>query len=320
VVGAGIIGSSIAWRLSQAGVQVRLLDAGKVGGEASWASAGMLAPGGELKQRSWWTDLAMESLGLFPAFVEELSAETGISIDYSACGAYEFPAPGEDWAAAMERAKRQQEFGIDCRIEEGRLHYPSDAIVNPRDIMMALHCACLRRDVEVVEHSDAVRFEAGDSPLVIAAGAWSSGLTVFNGGEPVVLPESFPVKGHLLGYDLTPGSLTTILRAGHIYILQRSNGFTVAGSNEEVVGFDRRVDAAVREELQTRAQQLWPELEGRTPSQTWIGFRPGSRSGEPVIGRQAGTNIWLAYGHYRNGILMAPATATRIAGDILQVF
>jgi glycine oxidase len=261
----------------------------------------------------------MESLRLFPAFVEELSAETGISIDYSGCGAYEFPAPGEEWAAAVERAKRQQEFGVDCRIEEGRLHYPSDAIVNPRDIMMALHCACLRRGVEVVEHSDAVRFEAGGAPLVIAAGAWSSGLTVLSGGEPIVLPESFPVKGHLLGYDLAPGSLPTILRSGHIYILQRWNGFTVAGSNEETVGFDRHVDGAVREELQAQAQQLWPELKGRTPSQTWIGFRPGSRSGEPVIRRQAGTNVWLAYGHYRNGILMAPATAKRIAGDILQV-
>ena len=84
-------------RLRQNGFQVTLFESGKVGAEASWAGAGMLAPGGELEQRTWWTDLALESLKLYPAFVRELEAESGVSIDYRACGALEFAHTEQEW-------------------------------------------------------------------------------------------------------------------------------------------------------------------------------------------------------------------------------
>src|SRR5438067_9303465 len=89
VVGAGIIGLSIAWRLAQRGLRVTVLDAGKAGGEASWAGAGMLAPGGEVAERTDWSDFALHSLGLYPGFIAELEQESDSRIDYQRTGAIE---------------------------------------------------------------------------------------------------------------------------------------------------------------------------------------------------------------------------------------
>src|SRR5271169_6332181 len=89
VAGAGIIGSSIAWRLAQGGLRVALLDAGRMGAEASSAGAGMLAPGGEIEAHSEWNDFALESLRLYPDFVAELQSETECPVDFQALGAVE---------------------------------------------------------------------------------------------------------------------------------------------------------------------------------------------------------------------------------------
>ena len=107
-----------------------------------------------------------------------------------------------------------------------------------------------------------------------------------------------------------------ILRRGHTYILQRSNGFTIAGSTTEVAGFDRTVRRDVCAEIHQRASQLWPYLADAAPTECWIGFRPATVTGDPALGRVPGANVWLAYGHYRNGILLAPVTARNIASDI----
>jgi glycine oxidase len=149
--------------------------------------------------------------------------------------------------------------------------------------------------------------------VVIAAGAWSGALQV----KGVQLPESVPVKGHLIGFDMRPGLLGPYVREGSAYVLQRADGFVIAGSSEERVGFDPSVDEQVCEALHRNAAKLLPALEGAHPSRKWIGFRPWTAGG-PHIGRVQGTNVWLAYGHYRNGILLTPVTADRIATSVLR--
>ena len=125
-----------------------------------------------------------------------------------------------------------------------------------------------------------------------------------------------PIKGHLIGFQMEPGALGPVRRRGETYVLQRSNGFLIAGSNEQDIGFDRTVDAAICEDIHRRAAQLFSLLEHATPVKRWIGFRPRSATGDPHIGRMDGTNVWLAYGHYRNGILLTPVTAQRITEQI----
>jgi glycine oxidase len=295
IVGAGLIGASIAWRLAQAGEQVRLLDAGVFGGETSSAGAGMLSPGGEFEKPSVWSDLGGASMALYPAFVEELRAETKLPIDFKICGC----------------RKTSEETGE-------TQFYPGDGFVDPTDVLRALRSACVARGVEVIENRCIPVAKTHDfDALVIAAGAWSNKIEITHQGCLLDLPHVKPIKGHLIGFDLEPGTLGPMLRHGHSYVLQRSNGFTIAGSTEEDVGFDRAIDAGICEEIHRGAARLWPALENARRSKCWIGFRPYSET--PHIGRVEGTNVWLAYGHFRNGILLAPLTAERVAGEITGV-
>src|SRR5436305_14939457 len=112
VIGAGIIGASITWKLALAGLRVTLLDAGQMGGEASWAGAGNLAPGGEVKGRDAWSDLALESLQMYPQYINDLESATGVSIDYRRCGAVELAFDAEEWEILRNRAAAQQHMGI----------------------------------------------------------------------------------------------------------------------------------------------------------------------------------------------------------------
>lgn len=306
----------------------------------------MLAPGGEVEKRDVWTDLALESMRLYPGYVAELESATGISIDYRSCGAYELAFDDVEWQALGRRAETQREMGILSQaltgsevrsrvpsLEKqiaGALFYPDDAMVDPRDVMRALRAACSSLGVEILEgwransvhaSGDAVEIIGATGPLraaaaVLAAGAWTSEIAV-SGISAVPIPAAYPIRGHLLGYQLAPGSLDPILRHGHTYLLQRSSGFTVAGTSSERVGFDRGIDPATVEDIIARTNELVPALRRLKPVASWIGFRPASDATGPEIRRVPGSNLWLAYGHYRNGILLAPLTAKLISGQIL---
>jgi glycine oxidase len=342
IVGAGIIGSSIAWRLAQAGLRVALLDAGRMGGEASWAAAGMLAPGGEIEEPSAWASFGVENLAAYPEFVAELEDLTGQSIDFQRLGALEIARTEADWGRLLARAERQAKLGIrsatmsaqEVREEvpllqsdiAGALFYAGDALVDPRGIMRALRIACRGCGVEIQEGVRATEIRTERERVevvtdqgsltagcaVLAAGAWSSQIAV-PGCE---LPRAFPVRGHLGGFALEGGSIGPILRHGHTYILQRGGGFTIAGTSSEDCGFDRSLDPSIISGIHERAMALVPSLNGRAFAESWLGFRPGIEGAGPVIGPVAGTTLWLAYGHYRNGILMAPLTAARVAAQI----
>lgn len=342
VVGAGIIGASIAWRLAQAGLRVTLFDAGAMGGEASGAGAGMLAPGGEMEKPDRRSALARESLALYPAFVAELEAESGLSIDYRACGAIEIARGEAEWQRLVTRAEAQRGAGIHSRPLEGAelreaaprlaaeysraLFYPGDSLVDPAHVMRSLRAALDARGVRIEEARPVqsieletaavrVRTAAGDigaGAAVLAAGAWSGDIRV----RPRQPDASVPVRGHLVSWRLPAGWLGSILRSGPTYILQRGNGLTIAGSSTERAGFNREIDPAIVDDIRLRAAGLVPALASVPAAGAWLGFRPGTEDLEPRIGRFEDTCLWLAYGHYRNGILLAPATARWIAAEI----
>ena len=349
VVGAGLIGSSIAWLLSKAGCRVVLIDAGSFGGEASAAGAGMLAPGGEYGEPSPAARFAIESLAMYPTFVRQLEKESGLSIDYRKCGAIELAYERERWRGLRKRADIQRRFGISAQwlcpsslsalapglnLEglRGALYYPDDALVAPGDLLRALRAVCEREGVKILENSPVESINAerdramvrvreqriSGRTLVLAAGAWSSQIPVSRSGVTTHIPESFPVKGHLVGYQLLPGSLRPILRNGHHYVVQRKSGFTIAGSSEEQCGFDRSVSPERISEIRKAAGSIYSPISMLEPTREWTGFRPGSERQGPALGRVSGTNVWLAYGHYRNGILLTPATAHLISRQILS--
>jgi glycine oxidase len=285
----------------------------------------MLAPGGELEEASPLTKMALRSLAQYPGFVAELQDASGISIDYQRCGAIDVALTMAEADTLERRSTRQSELGIHSEIATysgsvSARFYPSDHVVAPRDVTAALEATCLRAGVEIranesvtqLGQDGAVTTQLGQyhsDGIVIAAGAWSS--TLFPN-----LPLTMPVRGHLVSWDINRALLSTIVRHEGTYLLQRSKGTVIAGSSTEYVGFDRRIDERVVRDIHERASRLLPGLASLSPSARWNGFRPGVAGDMPVIGRIEGTLIWTAFGHYRNGILLAPETARVIANMV----
>lgn len=342
VAGSGIIGLSSAWRLAQSGWQVTVYDQADLSSEASWAGAGMLSPGGEVEADSPLAALAIESRQLYPEFIKEIKEASGAEIDYQECGSLELAYSSEELAALEGKGARQAALGIASkpvtanhiaqfwpRIQReglaGARFYPGDALVNPRELLASLRIACERAGVVFRPHCAVTGAElSGDfivvhnPPLlekfdliVIAAGAWSSSIEV--SGVPL-LPAVEPVRGHLIGYQQPEQTCSTILRHGETYLLQRANGLLVAGSSIENVGFDRELNPKIVGAIARKAGVLLPHLSETTHSEAWLGFRPASELLR--LGAWYSPHFYLAYGHYRNGILLAPLTAQRLASEI----
>lgn len=303
----------------------------------------MLAPGGEFEGPSALANLALESLVLYRDFVRELEHLSGLSVDYQECGALDLAYSDAEWQELQVKAERQVSLGIQSKplgVQQiatfwprvrsqdlaGALFYPADALVNPRDLIDALIVSCQRAGVEIREQTavsevvgagKAIEFttsrgsqETADS-LVVAAGAWSS-LIQLREGPP--LPEAEPVKGHLIGFHQPEQTCSTILRHGHTYLLQRANGLLVAGASVERVGWDQTIHGDIAAQLAQQAGFVLPHLVETTPTEVWVGFRPGSAALQ--LGPWHNPRLILAYGHYRNGILLAPVTARRVESQV----
>ncbi len=310
-----------------------------MGGEASTAGAGMLSLGGEFVHQTGWTERARESHRIYEDFCAELTAETGVSIDFRKCGALELAANESEWKELEQKATAQAALGIDsepasrdevCRQAPAldpasftaAFFYPGDWLLSPVEVMAALRRTCEQRGVHLRERTAVRRILPGSGEVILdnellsagtvilAAGAWSGGLTEG-------IPGSRPVKGQLIAYRLPSGSLPVMIRHGHTYALQRSTGFTISGGTMEHVGFDRRVAAETTGRLHQDIRRFLPSLLKDPPAQSWIGFRPLAEGDEPVVRPLEGTRLWLAYGHHRNGILLAPVTARIVAAGIL---
>ncbi len=308
IAGGGIIGMSAAWRLSQRGVAVTVFEKGSIGGEASWAGAGMLAPGGEVESPSLLAQLSIESRSLYAAFVRELEAATHLSVDYQECGALDLAYNEVEYQMLRSRAERQSTMGVkskeisleqvaafwprvSTRSLRGALFYPGDAIVNPRELITAIAPACRQRGVVVRENSpvlaasvlqNGIEVESSDGrqrfdALVIAAGAWSSSIVLHNS---VALPESNPVKGQLIGFHQPDQTCNTILRHGHTYLLQRANGLLIVGASVEHAGWDRTVEPAVTQDLSREAAICVAAPSGNESDGSMGGLSPGERASE----------------------------------------
>lgn len=355
-MGGGIIGLSTAWRLSQRGLRVAAVDSRIMAGEASMAAAGMLAPGGEAHGDAPWARHTVEARAIYPDFVSELKGASGLEIDFRECGAIDIASNDEVWAELTARRAAQEPLGIQVREigeTEGRelvpllrpgsfraLYYPDDAIVDPCQVNAALVETLKRAGVALLMHEPvsaidpdgggyAIRVDGASGSqnllragsVVLAAGAWSN---------EIALPErvasrlpaprrTMPVRGHLVERDGTPRALLPIARENHLYVFQRNRGTLLTGSNEERVGFDRTPNPAVVDEILGRTDRLLPGLFApRTENSAWVGFRPGIEGEGPELRRLPEERIWLAYGHYRNGILLAPHTAAFLAGEIAE--
>lgn len=302
----------------------------------------MLVPGSEFEEPGEELRLGMESLALYRPFVEELAQASGLPVDFSMPGTLEIGADEADLARLSRRADKQRAFGVPSSILPaselpqrfsgfsrplgGAVFYPEEGQVDPRSVIAALRAAYRGLPVQLREHQAVVELQFSGHGVVafcangdrlsaryavLAAGAWATQVKL-----PVSLPRAYPIKGHLLGYQAAPGSLGYVLRFHETYIVQRLSGYTIAGTSVEDVGFNRTVDAGIVKNIASRAHDLAGGLLPGEPRDAWVGFRPAAESPLPLIGRHEDTPLYLAYGHFRNGILWAPLTAKRLAETI----
>ncbi len=343
VVGGGVIGCALAAELAARGRDVMVLERAEPGAEASGAAAGMLTPQFEARSRDAFFELALESRGLYPAWVRVLEQETGIDVGYRRTGLLHCDlqdAPGSlvaqvAWqrAAGLEvSALRREEIPREIA---GRLSpevrsatfFPEEGAVDPRRLTRAAWLLADRRGVRVRTGVAAVglRIEGGAcrgvetrdgailaSAVVDAAGAWAA----FESSLPVSVPVE-PVRGQIVELLLPGRPLPTILSCEDVYVVPRADGSVLLGSTVEHVGFRKEVTAGAVERLIAAAAGLMPEIGSARFVTAWSGLRPGTPDGLPILGACRVPGLFFAAGHFRNGILLAPVTALAVADAVM---
>ena len=318
IAGAGIIGVSIALELRQRGAQVLVLDRQEPGQEASSAAAGMLAPA-DPETPLPLRPLAFSSARLFPDYVQRLENSSGVKVDFCREGAIAVlegqSVPRQYRPLAREDLKRM-EPALNTRRRPA--FFVEEDSVDPALLMRAALVAATRSSVEIrgntgVEEVHArgahIEIVTGSGRLAAAAvvncrGAWS--------GAPVK-----PRKGQSLYVrPQRAGLLRHVVVAPEVYMVPRSSGKILIGATIEDVGYDKTVEAETIQTLHRAAAQLVPELASAPVTESWAGLRPGSPDDLPLLGATETPGIFIASGHFRNGILLAPVTA-RIMADLV---
>ena len=346
IIGAGIIGLALGWKLRRRGADVVLVERQAPANEATWAAAGMLAPSAEAAAPGDFFELCVEAAARYPDYIRELEQETGLVTGYCAQGAMFLYDSDEARREVEARFSWQRERGIpivhldaqEVRVLEpevrapGGYLLPGESHVDSRRLAAALVEACRRSGVDIVKgtavevagqntgqdnRAAGVLLDDGSrliaDAVVNATGAWASTIALV-GAE---LPAIRPVKGQMLAVAAPSWSLTHVLHAAGVYVVPQGGGRLFIGSTMEEAGFDKTVEPAVIARLRAAAERLVPRLAQSPTVETWTGLRPASPDGRPRIGPTALPGYFLATGHFRNGILLGPLTAQLLAPVIL---
>lgn len=340
IIGAGAIGLQTARLLAKAGCKVTLLEQSTVGSEASWAGGGIVSPLYPWRYSPAVTALAHWSQDFYPQLGERLIEESGIDPQVHVTGLYWLDLDDErealKWAAReqrpLERVDMQAVRAAVPVLGDGyrhAVHMPGVANVrNPR-LLKSLRAAVLR-EAGLTLHEDCpvtgflrdgervvgVRCAAGElraDAVVVAAGAWSGELLASLG---LALPVE-PVKGQMILYKCAADFLPAMVLAAGRYAIPRRDGHVLVGSTLEYAGFDKTPSAEALHSLRASAAELLPALAEAEVVAHWAGLRPGSPDGIPFIGPVPGhTGLWLNCGHFRNGLVLAPASC-QLLTDLL---
>lgn len=340
VIGGGVMGCMTALELLQRGVHVTLIERRQTGREASWAGGGIVTPLYPWRYSQPVSELAEWSQAHYPALCRDLLHHTGIDPQFSECGLLWLDHAEQDQALRWAREQNKPITAMDAEFLYrqvpvlapgfvGGMWQPGLANVrNPR-LMAALKARLMQFDgFSLLENSSVTDLKivagrvqgvvhAGGTldadAVVLAAGAWSGDWLARLGVELQVTP----VKGQMLLYKAEPGWLQSIILHGGRYAIPRRDGHILIGSTLEHAGYDTRTTQAALESLRASAHTLLPALEYLQPVGQWAGLRPGSAEGVPFIGaipQVAG--LWVNAGHFRNGLVLAPASC-RLLADLM---
>lgn len=339
VIGAGIIGCSITHELARRGAAVRLFDARPIGGGATQASAGVLAPYIESPAAGPLLDLAARSLSMYDRFVTDVRQGSGIDVEYRVTGSLEV-VTDPDMAARVKSGSHAEAEWLDtaaavalepllpATIFGAVLTRKHGYVVAPQ-LTEALTWAALRygaemetgrRIVGVDARDDLVEIRADDGAVwtartvVVAAGSWAGRMGLPDRAASAIRP----IRGQLIRLEWLGKPPGCVLWGPHCYVVPWLDGSVLVGATVEDVGYDERATAAGVRDLLDAVCELLPAAWRATFREARVGLRPASSDGLPIIGPSELPNVIYATGHYRNGILLAPVTAKLVSDLILD--
>ncbi len=348
VIGAGLVGSAIALRLAQEGLQVALLEQSAPGREASWAGAGMLSPAPDSPAAIPLVPFGRASLNLYAQFVGEIEEISGRQTGYRSEGAIEllFSADAERELSTLialhhalglpteplpldEAAKIEPAL---TRRAHAAAYFPYEACIDNRALIGALLAAAEISGVKLfpnmhvsqilIEHGRCMGAQAQDGTtfkaqnVVIAAGAFSG---LLKGIVPPLATR--PIRGQMVAFNSHEKTIRHVIRCDRGYLVPRDSALPqrlVTGSTLEDAGFDKRVTAGGIEKILSTAQELVPQLSNAEIAETWSGLRPDTPDHLPLLGPAGVDGLTIATGHYRNGILLTPITAKLVREWIVE--
>lgn len=342
IIGGGVIGLSIARELHRRGVgNITVLEKNRCGEEASWAAAGMLSPQVEADANDAFLEFCCKSRDMYPQFAEELLGETGIDIELDRTGTLSVAFQDEEAIALTRRFEFQKAAGLAveqleptdiARLEPhlsgsvtAALFFPNDWQVENRKLVAALRKYAEQNDIEIREDvevnsliTDGTRVigvnDLRAGVTILATGAWTSFIKIGMNEMPLAVE---PIRGQIVCYKPAEKPIKHVVWGPSGYLVPRRDGRILAGSTSERVGFEKSVTGAAKNALTAMAEELVPNLSATDIAEHWSGLRPHASDDLPVIGTIDGLDgLVIATAHYRNGILLAPATANAV-GDAL---
>jgi glycine oxidase len=345
ILGGGIIGCALAEELARRGRRVQVLERGRIGAEASSAAAGILAAQMDIPQAGPFFDFCQAARQVYPGWIRRIERRSGVPVGFHVDSILYLALTGpEDRRMAAQvkwqRAKglraerwsaaevRRQEPAVDGRIRAGYV-FPTEAQVDNARLMTALSGACRtggvavregvavrrlvirnRRIQEVVTNQGAFA-----APIVVnCLGSWAN----LGGQFPVRLPIE-PARGQILVFQGAPGLYRRAIMSSKAYLVQRRDGRVITGSTIERAGFQKALTVDGMHSILCGARSISRAVGQCTFVEAWAGFRPLTTPDQlPILGGTAVDGLYVATGHYRHGILLAPITAMAMADLVVK--
>jgi len=344
IVGGGIIGCMTAWFLHRLGADPMIVERGNIGQESSWAGAGILCPIQPWLYPDSFSHLIQHSLNMFEDVQADIERLSGISAQWVKSGLLIPSFEGDtDIEKAMQWSKRfdwsvqhlnaseaRQDTSLLSSSVQSALLWPDVAQVrNPR-LLKGLHQIIKQLNIPHLEQCEVdgicikqgkvcgLRLKDGGSlkgdAVLLAAGSWSGDLAKKWG---VVLPVQ-PVKGQIALLKTAPNVLNRIVKHHSAYFVPRQDGRILVGASMESVGFKRGTTHHEIQKLLVAIKHVLPDLANAEIEHQWMGFRPGSPDGMPLLGEVEDIQgLWVSSGHYRNGVALSPISADIMSHWIL---